>query len=69
MHDFRKGEIAMEKKQKLISSLNLLDVQLRKILDRETKYKRTVSLMQAENMGSLFLNEKIKESCHGNRLT
>lgn len=29
----------MEKKQKLISALNLLDVQLRKMLDRETKYK------------------------------
>lgn len=38
VHDFRKGEIAMEKKQKLISSLNLLDMQLRKMLDRETKY-------------------------------
>lgn len=41
MHDFRKGEIAMKEKQKLISSLNLLDVQLRKILDRDIRCKRT----------------------------
>ena len=61
MHDFRKGEIAMEKKQKLISSLNLLYVQSRQMLDRETKYKRTVSLMQARNAESLVLNEKKNE--------
>jgi len=41
VRDFRKSEIAMEKKQNLISALNLLDVQLRKMFDRETKYKRT----------------------------
>lgn len=41
MHDFRKGEIAMREKQKLISSLNLLDVQSRNMLDRDIKCKRT----------------------------